>query len=748
MHAAPRSRGLVFATVLTLLSAIHASPALSAGSEVTASVASKLAAGSDLSRLFAETGVRLPVIVQFAAPSLAAPSAFSSPAEADAAQTRAIRAVQDRILGTTFGSALAGPAADALAVKRMDFSPMFGIQVTSAELAALAANPDVVVIHEDKLAKPYLDESVPLIGMADAFAAGATGNGWHAAVLDTGGARTHEFLNSRIVSAACYNSINTTFNSTSQCPGGVTESTDINSANDCNPTTIAGCGHGTHVAGTVAGFNTNRQAGEPANGVARDGRLISINVFSLFTGNICGGAGLSCVRAFNSDQIKGLERVFALRNTLNIASVNMSLGGGQFAAACDGEVQKPIIDQLRAAGIATVIAAGNDGFDTEVGAPGCISTAVTVASTDKQNVRSGFSNWGNLIDLVAPGTSIFASVPNSNTAYGFKSGTSMATPHVAGAFAAIRSARPNATVDQIETALKNTGVPITAAGVTKPRILVSEALAAIPNVATPTTILAAVTPVARATSIGGTVTAFATILNTGNAAANTCSIAMPAGQPVTFSYSGRNPGTGAPENPGQPVNIPAGGQYDFLMSFTPTAALQANLALVFDCANSPPAPSVAGLNTFLLTGTAGAPADLVSIAVTATNDGIANIPLGGTGFAALAAINIGAGANLQARLQTNAIGAANNPLPLTLSMCQTNPQGGCISPQGATVNFTAGANQTVTFSAFATSNGTPIAFDPAGKRMFVHFFQGNTPVGSASVAVRTTANDASLASAN
>jgi hypothetical protein len=262
-------------------------------------------------------------------------------------------------------------------------------------------------------------------------------------------------------------------------------------------------------------------------------------------------------------------------------------------------------------------------------------------------------------------------------------------------------------------------------------------------------LLAAVTPVARATAVGGTVTAFATILNTGNVGATTCSIAMPAGQPVTFSYSGRNPGTGAPENPDQPVNIPAGGQYDFLMSFTPTAAIQANLALVFDCANSAPAPSVAGLNTFLLTGTAGAaPADLVSIAVTATNDGIANIPLGGTGFAALAAINIGAGANLQARLQTNAIGAGNNPLPLTLSMCQTDLQGGCISAQGGTVDFAAGANQTVTFSAFATSNGTPIAFDPAGKRMFVHFFQGNTPVGSASVAVRTTANDASIAAAS
>ncbi len=174
-----------------------------------------------------------------------------------------------------------------------------------------------------------------------------------------------------------------------------------------------------------------------------------------------------------------------------------------------------------------------------------------------------------------------------------------------------------------------------------------------------------------------------------------------------------------------------------------------NMAMVFNCANTNPAASVGGLNTFLMTGTAGAVPDVISTAVTATNDGIANIPLGGTGFAALAAVNIGAGSSLQARLQTNAIGAAANPLPIALMMCQTNPStGACISAQGTTVNFTAGANQTVTFSAFATSNGTPIAFDPANRRMFVHFFQGSTPVGSASVAVRTTANDARLASAD
>lgn len=264
------------------------------------------------------------------------------------------------------------------------------------------------------------------------------------------------------------------------------------------------------------------------------------------------------------------------------------------------------------------------------------------------------------------------------------------------------------------------------------------------------TLLSAVTPVARATVVNGTVTAFASIINTSANAGTNCGIALPVGTAnVNFTFSGRNPTTGAPENPNVPVAIPAGGTYNFVMSFTPTATMQVNLPLVFSCANSAAAPSVVGLNTFLLTATAGAPADLVSIAVTATNDGIANVPLNGTGFAALAAINIGTAANLQARLDANAIGVTGKTLPATLVMCRTNPTtGACLAPAAATVNFALAQNQTATFSAFITSNGTAIPFDPANTRLFVHFFQGADPVGSASVAVRTTAAPApTLASA-
>ena len=91
------------------------------------------------------------------------------------------------------------------------------------------------------------------------------------------------------------------------------------------------------------------------------------------------------------------------------------------------------IDNLLAVGIATVIASGNASFTTGVSSPACISTAVTVGSTTKWDVVSSFSNSGNPVDLLAPGSDIKSSVASSTTAFDFKSGTSMATPHVAGA---------------------------------------------------------------------------------------------------------------------------------------------------------------------------------------------------------------------------------------------------------------------------------------------------------------------------
>jgi subtilisin family serine protease len=1364
-----------------------------------AGVAGKLVeASGKLAALWADPAAKTPIIVEFAMPDLPDAASFDTPQAADEALTTMIHSAQDAIFGAWLGSPAAVAAAEASPtanLKRMAYTPLFGVVASAEDVEKLSADSRVLRIHEDRISDPLLIQSRSLIGMDNAYVQGATGNNFHVAILDTGGRRSHEFLSGRIVSAACYSTTDPVNGSTSLCPGQVPASTVINSAPDCDSSSATGCSHGTHVAGIAAGFNTNQQAGEPSNGVARDARIISINVFSLFNNQAsCGSKPAPCVLSFSSDQILGLERIYTLRTTRNIGAVTMSLGGGQFSAACDGNPLKPIIDLLRAARIATVIAAGNDGFDASVGAPGCISSAITVASSTKSNVRSGFSNWGTLVDVVAPGSDILSSYLNGGNTYASLNGTSTAAPHVAGAITALRSARPWATIDQIEAALESTGLGIASAGVTKPRIRVDLALNALPpendnfagrtakvvgtttgsnnnataetgepihagranarssvwwsytptssgqvtinttgssfdtvlavytgaaigsltpvasnddiapgngqsrvtfqgtsgtsyaiavagdemafgaitlNVAfvptpppandnfanritiaapgtvtgsnvnataeigepyhgnatartsvwwrytpslsgtvvidtlgsnfdtvlavsrgseltslspvdysdneggtqqsrfsfeatvgtsyaiavagvanasgaitltvsltpptpandnfanrvtiivprtvtgtnlgstaetgepshagvatarasvwwritlsttgpviintagsgfdtvlavytgnavgaltpvasndnsggtlqsqvtfealagtsyaiavagkanatgpislsvtappppprpanddhydrinisyprtvtgsnvnatpqtgepnhagvasartsvwwqiraaaneqivistagsgfdtvlavytgiaisdmtliasnddaggtlqsqvafeatgptyyyiavagkanatgtisltvartprpandnfatrvtlaalgtvsasnasataeigepnhagvatrtsvwwritpsvthpivirtagssfdtvlavytgnavgalTPvasnddfggtlqsqvvfeatagvsyaiavagkantsgpialavtrhpanqTTIFSAVSPVARATVVGGEVTAFASVINGGSQPALSCSIGVPGGRPLTFSYRSRNQQTGALGPANQPVNVAVGAREDFVMFFTPTGAIQQELALIFDCANTAPANSVLGLNTFLLTGTTGpAPADLISIAVTPTNDGIMNVPLGGTGFAALAALNIGGPATIQARLSASSILSPTTSLPATMVVCQTNATtGACLAPPAATVSFTAPTGQIVTMTAFVASNGTAIPFDPAGKRLFVHFFQGTVPVGSASVAARTVAAD-------
>lgn len=487
-----RLRGAARAIVL-MAAASFSGPALADTSISTAAMARMVDSSSIISALEGSADGRVPVIVQFSAPEAAAlamqsaSSTAQAAAAADAALTSAVHSAQSVILSRVLdlpdqGEMAAALASDALNIKRMDFSPMFAITADAALLERLAADPLVEHIQLDALDAPSLTSTLPLIGMPAAYAEGATGNGWDVAVLDTGGRRAHEFLNPRIVSAACYSNAGGMGGMTSLCPGGVPSSTALDSANDCDRNVIFGCGHGTHVAGTAAGFNASPTAGNPANGVARNARIISINVFTIFPRAQCGSIPAQytggCVLAYVSDQILGLERVYALRTTRNIAAVNMSLGGGQYFSACDSDSRKPIIDQLRAANIATVIAAGNNGYLSSLGAPACISSAIAVASSTRSDQRSSFSNWATMVDLVAPGSDILASITNgtSNNSYALLSGTSMAAPHVAGAFTALRSAVPAASVNQILTALQATGTPITVSGVTRGRINVDQAL--------------------------------------------------------------------------------------------------------------------------------------------------------------------------------------------------------------------------------------------------------------------------------
>lgn len=339
-----------------------------------------------------------------------------------------------------------------LGIKRFTLSPAFAIHADGLMLSELLADPDVLDIVEDRAEPPILSESVPLIG-ADSSGtfAGRTGQGWVVAILDTGVDKTHPFLNGKVVSEACYSGNYAPHGASSLCPGGVTSSTDIGSGLDCS-TTIRGCGHGTHVAGIAAG------KGISFSGVARDASVIAIKVFSRFDSTTYCGSSSPCVLAYQSDIINGLEQVYALRTNFNIASANMSLGDGRYFSHCDSDTRKPSIDQLRSVGIATTVASGNNSYTDSISAPACISTAVSVGSTTKSDIVSSFSNSAGFLNLLAPGSSISSSVPGGG--YEAWSGTSMATPHAAGAWAVLKQAKSGAGVTEILNALILTGKPI------------------------------------------------------------------------------------------------------------------------------------------------------------------------------------------------------------------------------------------------------------------------------------------------
>jgi subtilisin family serine protease len=351
--------------------------------------------------------------------------------------------------------------------------PFLTITVTAEELERLAADPDVISLTENHADEPLLAASVPMVGGNAAHAAGFTGSGQAIAIIDTGVDKNHPFLGGRVVSEACF-STTVPGQSVSVCPGGVQSSTAAGSGMHC-AANVEGCDHGTHVAGIAAG------ASNSMSGVGRGASIIAIQVFSNFNGEAL---------SYTSDYIKGLERVYALRNQFSIAAVNMSLGGGRFYGTCDAQNPALLaaINNLRSVGIATIVSSGNESYTDSISRPACISSAVSVGAVSASNWGSCqgditaadrvacYSNSANFLSLLAPGSPINSSVPNNG--YAVFHGTSMAAPHVAGAWAVIKQKSPKASVDQIQTALQNTGTPVTdhRNGIVKPRINVKAAL--------------------------------------------------------------------------------------------------------------------------------------------------------------------------------------------------------------------------------------------------------------------------------
>ncbi len=193
-------------------------------------------------------------------------------------------------------------------------------------------------------------------------------------------------------------------------------------AQDCN-------GHGTHVAGTVAG---------KTYGVAKQAKVVGVRVLD------CGGSGAwdGIIRAID----------WVTQNGTKPAVVNMSLGGSGTNSALENAVRRSI-----GAGFTYVLAGGNSGQDACGFTPARTPEAITVGASDQSDKRSiysaGSSNFGSCLDIWAPGSSIVSASHNSNSGTATKGGTSMASPHVAGAAALVLSANPSATPAQVRSAL-------------------------------------------------------------------------------------------------------------------------------------------------------------------------------------------------------------------------------------------------------------------------------------------------------
>jgi aqualysin 1 len=290
----------------------------------------------------------------------------------------------------------------------------FAIRMTATAAEALARDPRVKYVEQDSEVRAVetqpnatwgLDRvdqrNLPLSGT---YTYNFNGSGVNAYIIDTGIRKTHQDFGGR-------------------ARHGFTSINDGRGSDDCN-------GHGTHVSGTVGGGTW---------GVAKNVTLWAVRVLD------CSGSGS------NSGVIAGVDWVTGNRATPAVA--NMSLGGG-ISSALDDAVRRSIT-----AGVTYAIAAGNSNANACNYSPARVAQALTVGSTTSTDARSSFSNYGTCLDLFAPGSSITSAWNTSDTATNTISGTSMATPHVAGAAALYLAENPGASPATVASGIVGSATP-------------------------------------------------------------------------------------------------------------------------------------------------------------------------------------------------------------------------------------------------------------------------------------------------
>ncbi len=376
-------------------------------------------------------------------------------------------------------------------------------------LSDLISNKLIVSVGLDIPLYEQLDDSTDsdLVGSAELNEfLGIDGSGTTVAIVDSGVWSGHPALGGKVVLEAC------SAVWAADCPtsGGGT-STFSSGAGTATPTVSPGCtgasDHGTHVAGIAAGVSvpvgsiTSDPAiaipdEEWAAGVAPRADIAAIRMSN---GSICylsstvGGANMA------SDLFIAFFQIMLwVADGENIVAVNNSYGGtwfnpaGGFNASCDAtnsatSLAKSAIDGLISMNVAPVFASGNDFFRNGVSFPACVSTAISVGNTTKNdNVQNSSNFQTTLVDIQATGTGIVAAGRNGSGGSLWmesKTGTSMAAPHVAGAWALIREVYPAMNVASVLNLLQSTGVPVAdtrpgGSGLSIPRI---DLQAALPN---------------------------------------------------------------------------------------------------------------------------------------------------------------------------------------------------------------------------------------------------------------------------